>query len=522
LQVNPNTDFDTRVEEMESTLDSSPRAQSVFRRTIRTINLAKVTALRDKYAENLKSFDHRSELKYADVPYWIHDKAKLAVTLNIDRRKGISVLDIGGRAGHFLKVCDALGHYPVGVGASVPFYNDACAALDVDCRAGIVRRQELLPNFGTRFDLVTIVWQTFDIIFDSKGSWTYWSIDDWAFLLRDIVDNHLRYPGEIYIQLNQQTPPSGMHSFDVALLDWAASIHGMTDRSRGIIHFTAVNPMSRLGTQLRPLRDFQCRADEIQSLCANDSRESKIFRRTIDKIDPSKISELQQKYATQLANFDTSGQYKYADVPFWIHQKVARVISLDLDRREPISILDVGMGAGHFPKICDALGHRTVGLDVANPFYRDMCAALMLDQRIGAVRRQEKLPYFGIKFDLITIFWQVFDIIKVNSDNSREYWLVKDWEFLLDDLTQTHLSPNGEIYIELNQRIFADGTQSFDNELLDWAEDHGGHVQRNRGIIRLSGLRSRPEAASESKSETRPSRDSGSQPVSILGWLRRL
>ena len=48
----------------------------------------------------------------------------------------------------------------------------------------------------------------------------FWTPRDWAFLLNDIVVNQLRFPGRIYLRLNENYTRDGRFYRDEKLLDW--------------------------------------------------------------------------------------------------------------------------------------------------------------------------------------------------------------------------------------------------------------------------------------------------------------
>ena len=123
----------------------------------------------------------------------------------------------------------------------------------------------------------------------------------------------------------------------------------------------------------KPLDDYRARVEEVAKTLASTPEALAIFRKVADRVDPDRVVALQQKYAAELVDFDPIGLFKYADLPFWLADKVNVVRQLGLDRCEPRAILDIGMGAGHFAAVCQALGHTVVGTDIQVPLYDDIC-----------------------------------------------------------------------------------------------------------------------------------------------------
>lgn len=238
-----------------------------------------------------------------------------------------------------------------------------------------------------------------------------------------------------------------------------------------------------------PLVDYRTRVDEVAKTLEHDTEAHAIFRRVADRVDPAHVRALQEKYAADLVDFDPIALFKYADIPWWLADKVSLVRELGLHRCEPRRILDIGMGAGHFAAVCQSLGHTVVGTDISVPLYDDICIALDVDRRIEPTRWRTPLPSLGQKFDVVIVIWQMFHIIRYLPDGNREHWSVDDWEFFLRDLVERHMTPPGAIFLHLNKNVSAVG-QAFDAPLLSWARDHGASIDEAWGKIHLDTVAS--------------------------------
>ncbi|MDQ2860623.1 MAG: class I SAM-dependent methyltransferase [Pseudomonadota bacterium] len=232
----------------------------------------------------------------------------------------------------------------------------------------------------------------------------------------------------------------------------------------------------------KPLDDYRERVEEIAKTLESNPQTLAIYRRVTDAVDPERVRHLQDKYAAQLADFDPIGIYKYADLPFWIGHKVTSARELGLDACAPKTILDIGMGAGHFAAVCQALGHTVVGTDISVPLYDDICEALQLDRRIEPTRHRTPLPDLGTKFDLVTTIWQVFHVLAYHPNGDRDHWSTEDWRFFLDDLARRHMRYPGAIYLHLNPNIGSEG-QAFDAALLEWSRQRGAKIDETWGKI---------------------------------------
>lgn len=264
------------------------------------------------------------------------------------------------------------------------------------------------------------------------------------------------------------------------------------------------------------LGDFVKRAHEIELTLEEGSARRDLYRKTIDQIDPSEVAKIQEQYRARLTYFisgdpavDRAGPEKYFDIPYFVASRTASVLDLGLgDSSIAKSILDIGVGPGHFATLCNALGHRTLGIDTECEFYPELCAALGVERRISPVYRLEKLPDFGRKFDLVTAIWICFDLLGNDERGHRIYWSLKDWRFLIEDLFEWQITDEGEIYFVLNMQVNRDGTNQYDSDLLDWAERVGAFIDRQLGTIRLRKVDYRPDgkALSEGSEDEKKNR----------------
>ncbi|MGP1283561.1 MAG: class I SAM-dependent methyltransferase [Parasphingopyxis sp.] len=206
-----------------------------------------------------------------------------------------------------------------------------------------------------------------------------------------------------------------------------------------------------------------------------DARQMAIYDRVAESVDAERYVALQEKYAAQIRENEQRATTKYIDLAPWfmIHSRLARL--LDLDRRPPCSILDIGSGGGQFLAIAKAHGHQTLAFDMPEPdHYRDLLALFGIDRVEGAVELGKPLPAAIGKFDLIVINGQVFDVFK---DRSKR-WKLPEWAGLIRYLCAHHLNYPGELFIGLNKSDGPTGTEEFYWPLVDLAEKHGATVDR--------------------------------------------
>ena len=137
---------------------------------------------------------------------------------------------------------------------------------------------------------------------------------------------------------------------------------------------------------------------------------------------------------------------KYLDARKWLARNIdyARRFNWLLD--PPRETLDLGCGAGYFLFVMRQLGSNVLGLDLEDPIFNDILRVLEIERVPFRIKRREKLPDFGgRKFDLITAWMICFN----DYDRDETIWGPRDWDYLLNDLTEK-LTPKGRIVFYFN------------------------------------------------------------------------
>lgn len=206
-----------------------------------------------------------------------------------------------------------------------------------------------------------------------------------------------------------------------------------------------------------------------------DERQRAIYDRVAASVDKEGYRALQRKYADEIHANGQRATTKYIDLAPWfmIHSRLAKL--LDLDRRAPCSILDIGSGGGQFLAIAKALGHRTLAFDLPEPdHYRDLIALFGIERVEGGVKFRKPLPPAIGAFDLIVINGQVFDTFPETGAR----WRLPEWAGFIHYLCAAHLNYPGEIFIGLNKSDGPTEKEEFYWPLVDLAELHGATVDR--------------------------------------------
>lgn len=212
------------------------------------------------------------------------------------------------------------------------------------------------------------------------------------------------------------------------------------------------------------------------------------FLAMMARVDREWLEELQRRHASARQKAASDSQYKYLDVPRYVLEKLLLAYELQLESGLPRRILDIGMGAGHFPLVCRFYGHEVIGIDIENALYAEIAECLGVARAIVPVRPLEALPEFGGTFDLITACEIKFND-KPDRDGRRDYWSLAEWRFLLDDLLTNHLRYPGTLYLQLNveqgRHPLGYKRTGFNKELMSMAARNGARVDRRRGVIRF-------------------------------------
>ena len=199
------------------------------------------------------------------------------------------------------------------------------------------------------------------------------------------------------------------------------------------------------------------------------------WRRPLDpnemvrELESKGFERIRAKYANP---GDQKGWPKYVDVTHRLELAIKQARLLQLDRRKPLRVLDIGSGAGYFLFVCKRLGHSVLGLDLDwPPMYAEMFELLEMPRKIWRIEPFQPLPNLGGRVDLVTGFAVCF-----NSHGSTSVWGMKEWDFFLDDVRKNILAPKGEIYFELNPERWGYYTP----ELGEFFRQQGASVRGKR------------------------------------------
>lgn len=243
MELQPLEVFDRRVREVEDSITKA-EYKTVFAAAVDRIDPEEYVELQTKWRDRLENFDPKFIYKYFDVCFWIMDKIERAKRLDLFDRPPLRILDLGTGAGHFPAVCAALGHEVIGLDVEVPLYTDLARLMKVDRRIFRLSPRLPLPDLG-RFDVITGVAVSFDSLGrDDKSVRRYWTLEDWAYLIRHLSEDRMRYPGRLYFELNFQVLADNSLRYDQRLLGACARAGADVVAAKGRISFEVDGPIA--------------------------------------------------------------------------------------------------------------------------------------------------------------------------------------------------------------------------------------------------------------------------------------
>jgi SAM-dependent methyltransferase len=213
-----------------------------------------------------------------------------------------------------------------------------------------------------------------------------------------------------------------------------------------------------------------------------DIKERQFYEYMLDTFDFGKYEEIQAKYLPLKSESGALGSAKYLRLAHYMKLRYKYVIDLKLDSIQPLNILDIGCGPGHFGYICKYFGHKVIGLDLPDTtVYTDIIELLGMERICFAIRPDVPLIETR-KFDYVTAFHALF--FRVNNYGERKkLFSLDNWKFFFTDLIKNHMADHGKIYLRLNNIREIEGLHFHDTEFINYIENNGGKVKGNHIII---------------------------------------
>ena len=227
---------------------------------------------------------------------------------------------------------------------------------------------------------------------------------------------------------------------------------------------------------------------KIRKIVSRDGRESLAehvtrwthpvsARRILATLDSAAVAKLRERYPEGL-NSPTIN--RFANVPYWIRINIERAQDIWLDRSPPLSILDLGCGAGYFLYVCKFLGHQVLGLDLDDhQLFRDTLELFQVRRVVSRIDPNVPLPDLNQRFDLVTaprIFFQ-----RIDGARSGREWSPEQWKFFIEDVRNRFLNPQARLLLDFNPR--RDGSSFFTPALRTFFLSQGARIRRSKALL---------------------------------------
>ena len=149
---------------------------------------------------NKKFENNKSDYtKYLDVPCHLARAFYYAKMLNLHKKKGLHILDLGSGAGYFPYATNFLGHNSVALDMQEnELYNLMKKLLNVKCHFRKILPFKPFGGIKKKFDLIT----SFQTLYDTTGDNNYWGNKEWTFFILMLKKKYLKPQGRFFLQMN--------------------------------------------------------------------------------------------------------------------------------------------------------------------------------------------------------------------------------------------------------------------------------------------------------------------------------
>jgi hypothetical protein len=231
------------------------------------------------------------------------------------------------------------------------------------------------------------------------------------------------------------------------------------------------------------LTNFGVRAEEVRREVPMSPRVRDLFDRAIRRVDRKRVADLQRFVRRNHDIFLDEPPVKYLDLPLYLALKANWVVALDLDRRPPCRILDLGVGGGHFPFLASLHGHQSLGIDVYDDLYERILAVYAIPRIIHTITPGVALPVTG-KVDLVTALQVTFNrpVGPPARGRTSVYWTFDEWRWFFGQLCSLMNFP-GRIFFELNRQPLPASKRDHALDLLGLFKSNGAVVSRSSHTV---------------------------------------
>ncbi len=181
------------------------------------------------------------------------------------------------------------------------------------------------------------------------------------------------------------------------------------------------------------------------------------------------VSGLQQKHSEKMRQ----GWVKYIDPINWLESKLRLCWRVGLHESEPLSILDIGPGPGHFAFSARYYGHDVLGLELPEEvnngagetyLYDDLCRLYGVERVGYTIAVGQDLPDLGKRFNLISGWMTAFNVHWCSNGTGTkafEPWSPTDWEWFIAACKERWLLTDGRIVMTLTRGKLSDASWDY-------------------------------------------------------------
>ena len=179
----------------------------------------------------------------------------------------------------------------------------------------------------------------------------------------------------------------------------------------------------------------------------------RFFAYLLKEVDAQEYRRLQMRYLDPGTVDPNADIVKYLDPLIWFESKLRLAQMLELNKKPPQRILDLGTGPGHFPFVARFYGHDVTGTDLPNRargmensdhIYDALCAMYGVRRIAHKIKPNVPLEGLGGRYDIVTSFLAAF-----NVDEEKRPWSVDQWRFFLRSLKRDVLNDGGILFMTL-------------------------------------------------------------------------
>lgn len=202
------------------------------------------------------------------------------------------------------------------------------------------------------------------------------------------------------------------------------------------------------------------------------AEKANFFEYLLERVDHDRYRELRDSYLSPPKI--VSSALKYLDPVSWFEHKFRFVFRLELHKKPPMRILDLGTGGGHFLVIAEFYGHTAVGTEIPDHLHPEGQTHLYnaISDIYGTKRIKNRItPFVPLdelagSYDLVTAFSAAFNLAL-----GGKLWDRQTWESFLGSLRGQVLTKDGAFFLMMVQQKSRDEIWDYLTSIAKWNDD---------------------------------------------------